>query len=100
MTAKFQTYLGDFGFGGFTTQQQEVEGSGSGIIIGQNDEELLIATNYHVIEGANTVSVTCIDGEVYEATVKGYDADKDLAVVSVAVSDISDDTMEQIQVAF
>ena len=94
-----QTYLGDFGFGGFTTQQQEVEGSGSGIIIGQNDEELLIATNYHVIEGANTVSVTCIDGEVYEATVKGYDADKDLAVVSVAVSDISDDTMEQIQVA-
>ena len=94
-----QTYLGDFGFGGFTTQQQEVEGSGSGIIIGQNDEELLIATNYHVIEGANTVSVNCIDGEVYEATVKGYDADKDLAVVSVAVSDISDDTMEQIQVA-
>ena len=94
-----QTYLGDFGFGGFTTQQQEVEGSGSGIIIGQNDEELLIATNYHVIEGANTVSVTCIDGEVYEAAVKGYDADKDLAVVSVAVSDVSDDTMDQIQVA-
>ncbi len=94
-----QTYLGNFGFGGFTTQQQEVEGSGSGIIIGQNDEELLIATNYHVIEGANTVSVTCIDGEVYEAAVKGYDADKDLAVVSVAVSDVSDDTMDQIQVA-
>lgn len=94
-----QTYLGDFGFGGFTTQQQEVEGSGSGIIIGQNDEELLIATNYHVIEGANTVSVTCIDGEVYEAAVKGYDADKDLAVVSVAVSDVSDDTMDQIKIA-
>ena len=94
-----QTYLGDFGFGGFTTQQQEVEGSGSGIIIGQNDEELLIATNYHVIEGANTVSVTCIDGEVYEAAVRGYDADKDLAVVSVAVSDVSDDTMDQIQIA-
>ena len=94
-----QTYLGEFGFGGFTTQQQEVEGSGSGIIIGQNDEELLIATNYHVIEGANTVSVTCIDGEVYEAAVKGYDADKDLAVVSVAVSDVSDDTMDQIQIA-
>ena len=94
-----QTYLGDFGFGGFITQQQEVEGSGSGIIIGQNDEELLIATNYHVIEGANTVSVTCIDGEVYEAAVKGYDADKDLAVVSVAVSDVSDDTMDQIQIA-
>lgn len=94
-----QTYLGDFGFGGFTTTPQEVEGSGSGIIIGKNDQELLIATNYHVIEGASTVTVTCIDGEVYEATVKGYDADKDLAVVSVAVEDVSDDTMEQIQVA-
>lgn len=94
-----QTYIGDFGFGGFTTTPQEVEGSGSGIIVGKNDEELLIATNYHVIEGANTVTVTCIDGEVYEATVKGYDADKDLAVVSVKVSDLSDDTMDQIEVA-
>lgn len=94
-----QTYIGDFGFGGFTTQEQEVEGSGSGIIVGKNDESLLIATNYHVIEGADTVSVTCIDGEVYEATVNGYDADKDLAVVSVPISDISDDTMDQIEVA-
>lgn len=94
-----QTYIGDFGFGGFTTTPQEVEGSGSGIIVGKNDEELLIATNYHVIEGANTVTVTCIDGEVYEAKVKGYDADKDLAVVSVEVADISDDTMDQIEVA-
>ena len=94
-----QTYIGDFGFGGFTTQEQEVEGSGSGIIVGKNDESLLIATNYHVIQGADTVSVTCIDGEVYEAIVNGYDADKDLAVVSVALSDISKDTMEQIEVA-
>ena len=58
----------------------------------KNDESLLIATNYHVIQGADTVSVTCIDGEVYEAIVNGYDADKDLAVVSVALSDISKDT--------
>lgn len=94
-----QTYIGDFGFGGFTTQEQEVEGSGSGIIVGKNDESLLIATNFHVIQGADTVSVTCIDGEVYEAVVNGYDADKDLAVVSVALSDISKDTMKQIEVA-
>lgn len=67
--------------------------------MGKNDESLLIATNYHVIQGADTVSVTCIDGEVYEAIVNGYDADKDLAVVSVALSDISKDTMEQIEVA-
>ena len=55
-----QNYLGAYGFGGsqgFTTQQ-EVEGSGSGIIVGKNDDNLLIATNYHVVSGADTVSVT------------------------------------------
>ena len=94
-----QNYYGYFGFGNGFTTQQEVEGSGSGIIIGKNDSELLIATNYHVIEGADTVSVTCADGEVYEAEAKGYDADRDLAVVSVALDDISDDTMDAIAVA-
>ena len=96
-----QNYLGYYGFGGSqgVTTQQEVEGSGSGIIVGKNDDNLLIATNYHVVSGADTVSVTCIDGETYEATVNGYDEDKDLAVVSVALSDISDDTMDQIAVA-
>lgn len=94
-----QNYYGYFGFGNNFTTQQEVEGSGSGIIVGENDEELLIATNYHVVEGADTVTVTCIDGEVYEASVKGYDADRDLAVVSVPLSDISDDTMDAITIA-
>ena len=96
-----QNYLGYYGFGGSQgyTTQQEVEGSGSGIIVGKNDDNLLIATNYHVVSGADTVSVTCIDGETYAATVNGYDEDKDLAVVSVPLSDISDDTMDQIEVA-
>lgn len=96
-----QNYLGYYGFGGSQgyTTQQEVEGSGSGIIVGKNDDNLLIATNYHVVSGADTVSVTCIDGETYAATVNGYDEDKDLAVVSVPLSDISDDTMNQIEVA-
>ena len=96
-----QNYLGYYGFGGSQgyTTQQEVEGSGSGIIVGKNDDNLLIATNYHVVEGADTVSVTCIDGETYEATVNGYDEDKDLAVVSVALSDVSDDTLDEIEVA-
>ena len=96
-----QNYLGYYGFGGSQgyTTQQEVEGSGSGIIVGKNDDNLLIATNYHVVSGADTVSVTCIDGETYAATVNGYDEDKDLAVVSVPLSDISDDTMDQIAVA-
>ena len=96
-----QNYLGYYGFGGSQgyTTQQEVEGSGSGINVGKNDDNLLIATNYHVVSGADTVSVTCIDGETYAATVNGYDEDKDLAVVSVPLSDISDDTMDQIEVA-
>ena len=96
-----QNYLGYYGFGGSQgyTTQQEVEGSGSGIIVGKNDDNLLIATNYHVVSGADTVSVTCIDGETYAATVNGYDEDKDLAVVSVALSDVSDDTLDEIEVA-
>lgn len=96
-----QNYLGYYGFGGSQgyTTQQEVEGSGSGIIVGKNDDNLLIATNYHVVSGADTISVTCIDWETYAATVNGYDEDKDLAVVSVPLSDISDDTMDQIEVA-
>ena len=85
-------------FGQYYQGQDEVS-AGTGFIVGKNDKELLIATNYHVVDGADTVSVTCIDGETYEATVNGYDEDKDLAVVSVALSDISDDTMDQIQVA-
>ena len=95
-----QNYYGMFGqYGAYSPEQREVQGSGSGIIVGKNDDNLLIATNYHVVSGADTVSVTCIDGETYEATVNGYDEDKDLAVVSVALSDISDDTMDQIAVA-
>ena len=95
-----QSYYGMFGqYGAYSPEQREVQGSGSGIIVGKNDDNLLIATNYHVVSGADTVSVTCIDGETYEATVNGYDEDKDLAVVSVALSDISDDTMDQIAVA-
>lgn len=94
-----QAFYGMFGYGQGYTTEQEVEGSGSGIIIGKNDEQLLIATNYHVVEGADTVSVSFIDGESYEAAVKGFDEDKDLAVVSVPLDDISKDTMNAIAVA-
>ena len=84
---------------GSGTQEQEVESQGSGIIIGQNDSELLIATNNHVVEDADTLSVCFVDDQAYEATVKGTDADNDLAVIAVKLSDISDDTMsDQLQV--
>lgn len=96
-----QNYYGMFGmYGGYApSQEEEVEGSGSGIIIGKNDDELLIATNYHVVEGADTLSVSFIDNSAYEGTVKGYEENKDLAVVSIPLEDISDDTMDQISIA-
>lgn len=96
-----QNYYGMFGmYGGYApSQEEEVEGSGSGIIIGKNDEELLIATNYHVVEGADTLSVSFIDNNSYEGTVKGYEENKDLAVVSIPLEEISDDTMDQISIA-
>lgn len=92
-----QSYFSLFGRG--MIQQQEVESSGSGIVIGQNDTELLLVTNYHVIENAVTISICFIDGNVYEATVKGTDADNDLAVVAVKLDDISEETMSAIKIA-
>ena len=94
-----QDYYSMFGSQYAPSQEQEVEGSGSGIIIGKTDSELLIATNYHVVDGADTLSVAFADGNAYEATVKGFDESEDLAVVSVATKDVSDDTMDAISVA-
>ena len=86
-----QDYYSMFGSQYAPSQEQEVEGSGSGIIIGKTDSELLIATNYHVVDGADTLSVAFADGNAYEATVKGFDESEDLAVVSVAKIGSSDD---------
>ena len=118
------SYYG-YWFGG--NQEQETESSGSGIIVGQNDTELLIATNNHVVEGANSLTVcftnqdgtaassandvenTSTDsaddstdlegGTAVAAQVKGTDVDNDLAVVSVKLSDIPEDVRNQITVA-
>ncbi len=78
---------------------QEVPSSGSGIIIGENDDELLIVTNNHVVEDATEVSVSFIDDEVCEATVKGTDASVDIAVVSVDKDKIKKETAEKIKLA-
>ena len=96
-----QNYFGMYGMYGYAPQQQEqeVEGSGSGIIVGKNDDELLIATNYHVVEGADTLSVAFADGNAVEASVKGFDEERDLAVVSVSLDDVEDDTMDAISIA-
>lgn len=80
-------------------QGRDTTSCGSGFIVGQNDKELLIATNNHVIDKAKTISVQFIDGEIYEATKKGADSSNDLAVIAVKVSDVKKSTMEKIKIA-
>lgn len=117
-------YFRAFGFEYGDTQQYSSEGSGSGIIVGENDDELLIATNNHVVEGATTLSVCFAgndvvnaeaetvnmssdsdsDGDVnvedaVSAKIKGTDETNDLAVVAVQKSDIPEDTLSQIKIA-
>ena len=102
----------------FGTYSQESTSSGSGIIIGQNDAELLIVTNYHVVANSRELSVVFSpvesklesqigeegsanleDADIPNATVKGYDSNKDLAVIAVKLEDISEDVLSQIKVA-
>lgn len=78
---------------------QEATGSGSGIIIGQNDKEVLIVTNNHVVSGANTVEVSFNDESKANAEVKGTDSGADLAVISVPLSSLTEDTKNNIRVA-
>ena len=80
------------------TQAYESESSGSGIIIGKTDTELLMVTNNHVVSGAQNLSVGFVDESVAEATVKGTDADHDIAVIAVKLSDLSEDTLSAIKV--
>lgn len=81
------------------SQTYEVPSSGSGIIIGQNDTELLIVTNNHVIEDSTSLAVSFIDESVVEAAIKGTDSESDLAVIAVPLEKISADTKEQIKAA-
>lgn len=89
----------------FGTYQQDTQSSGSGIIIGSNDSELLIVTNYHVVSGNNELSVVFSYDEdsdepsLVSAKLKGYDSDKDLAVISVPMSEITDEMKSKIKVA-
>ena len=79
--------------------QQEMAAGGTGFIVGQNDSELLLATNNHVVENATAIQVTFADEKTAEAVVKGTDAQADLAVIAVSLKDIDDDTMAAIKVA-
>jgi serine protease Do len=78
---------------------EDVQASGSGIIVADTDDELLIVTNNHVVEDANSLEITFIDGSTAEAKIKGTDSDMDLAVIAVDVNDLSADTKAAITVA-
>lgn len=84
-------------FGG--TSKQESESAGTGIIISQNDSELLVLTNNHVVAGSDTLTVTFADGNSVEANIKGTDSEYDVAVVAVPLDSISEDTKKAISVA-
>lgn len=91
-----QTDSSDF-FGRRYTQEQQ--GSGSGIIVAQDEDNIYIATNNHVVADASNVSVKFNDESVYTASVKGTDSDSDLAVVEIPAKDLSSDTLGNIKVA-
>lgn len=78
---------------------REAEGAGSGIIVGKNETELLLVSNFHVIESAEELTVQFIDGSQVQAQIKGTDADKDLAVIAVQLKDIEIETMDKIAIA-
>ena len=92
------TYTESYDWFGKQFDQQN-EGGGSGIIVGKNDKELLIATNNHVVEGADPIKVKFIDGSEATAIIKGTDAVADLAVISIDLSSIKDATLSAIKVA-
>lgn len=73
--------------------------SGSGIIVGQNEKELLIVTNYHVVQDAEELAVQFVDEEQVQAQIKGTDMDKDLAIIAVQLSDVKNSTMDSITIA-
>ena len=79
--------------------QTESESAGSGIIVGENDSELLVATNEHVVSSADRLQVQFIDGSIADASLKGEDEEADLAVIAISKDSISSNTISQIKIA-
>lgn len=84
---------------GWGQQQYEASTSGTGIIVGKNDTELLIVTNAHVVDNVSNLKCVFVDDQSVSATVKGSKSDQDIAVVAVSLSDISSDTISKIAIA-
>lgn len=95
-----ESFFSQFGYGyAGVPQTQETQSCGSGIIIEQTDDSLLIVTNNHVVEDADTLTVCFIDQEACDASIVGTDSTNDLAVISVPLNNISEDTLSQISVS-
>lgn len=98
MVSIVNTYTSTTSYWG-NSYTQESRASGSGIIVAQSDSELIIVTNYHVIENQKKMEVTFIDGSTAQAQVKGTDADMDLAVIAIPLSSLKSETINAIAVA-
>lgn len=99
MVSIINDYVEQHTYFGNQTIEREYTASGSGIIVGENDTELLIATNYHVISGARRLTVHFIDGSDAEAVVKGTDEDMDLAVIAIPLESLEEGTKDAISIA-
>ena len=98
MVAIVKDYTETSSFWG-SSYSRERQGSGSGIIVAQSDTELVLVTNHHVVDGANKLTVTFIDGSTAEAQIKGSDADMDLAVIAIPIDRLDEETKNAIAVA-
>lgn len=81
------------------TYREELSSSGSGIIVSENEDELLVVSNQHVVADADQLLITFIDGSEAEAQVKGMDADMDLAILAISLDDLSEETKKAISIA-
>lgn len=92
------TYTAEYSYWGQSYEQEE-QSSGTGIIIGQSDTELLLVSNHHVVADADELIITFIDGTTAEAHIKGSDADMDIAVIAISLNTLTQETMEAIAIA-
>ncbi|MBR5621397.1 trypsin-like peptidase domain-containing protein [Candidatus Saccharibacteria bacterium] len=95
-----KTVINSGAFGPFySNRSYTTEGAGSGVIISEDDDEIFILTNYHVVENSSELSVKFIDDESSDASIKGVSERKDIAVVSVSKKNLKSDTLKQIKIA-
>lgn len=99
ITSKTVINSGRFGPSFYGSGSYTAEGAGSGVIVSEDDDEILILTNNHVVEDSSELSVKFIDEKSYDATIKGISERKDIAIVSVNKKDIDNETLKQIKIA-